>query len=1119
MSETGSIAGSQSSVRSSLKGWSAGNGFRGASARNDDVDSSTSSFNSSRALPGPLQLTADRRGQSTRSLDGRSGSLYDDRHDRLAPPASSPVLSGGASGPSGPVPGKSEEQLKKERIWWSENALVEVQKLELSIKQEMQKTTASLRDQFRRQLEIERNDSQLRDSSLERAVSRLHQELSELSGRVGGGQDAGQSVNMRLIEARLSAALSDERADRAQQIDGLREEILNLTRQTVEESMSHTMVVQNAGRPDLDLQELVSLIEAECTQRKAEVDGLRMELARERELRAADLKKAEADGSRADALRLDMRTVDELRLELSRERDARTGELREAEETWRSEAQRLAEEVANVQMSARVSQEMISSLEMDWRERKASLDQFQSKLANVDLLQSKVAAAGLEQLPAKLASIDHLHSKMAGMDGRLAAVDQLQSQLAGFEQLQGKLATFEQLHSKMAGFEQLQGQLASVEQLHRKMASVDMLQGKMASVDMLQGKLAVVEQLQSKMAAVDGKMATIDMLKSKVAAVEQQQSRLATSAEQPQGGRAQVNKGGDNETVRELAGFLQAECKARQVDVEEVRQKMAIIEARVMELSSVDSLQASVDECDIRVGNLAGSLDTERESRRSDYVRFEASLEALRSELNDEGKLRAADLEKLRRALADLAINVNSSMAEQPVESSGTGTSALRSDLTAALNRTSTELFAKMGGLGAELRQEMAARLDVSNTELRGDIAAVRAEMQVEVSNRLREVQEQLGGGFAMELRGGGALLEAGQPGMVTAGQIGEVLRLMQIITASSEVLAEKICGEASSRRAAEGRLEVRISLVERRLTGLFGADESLPAPEMEAPQSQLGSGSVAIPGSRADEPQRQQQLLLQSQLQAQSLISDDLKSSLEKLVSRVNRMLKPEEQASQRETSVGVGSLRETSVGVGSSPTSGRGIISRGHSPERQRSGYLHTGSVENSLASVPKSAAPTPTTSEAAARHPGNQIPAAISPPTLAAKMVPRRGTFTPSSASVSEQTKLMTKVHELAMENNQLRDELSTQQGGTSPQHRSAEGMTPSSLTASLTAPSALSKGRASPRTVAANPGATGLMRTAVPVARGTIGTQQPRPGQVAAMKKNFVPAAQRVPSSTR
>jgi len=212
------------------------------------------------------------------------------------------------------------------------------------------------------------------------------------------------------------------------------------------------------------------------------------------------------------------------------------------------------------------------------------------------------------------------------------------------------------------------------------------------------------------------------------------------------------------------------------------------------------------------------------------------------------------------------------------------------------------EVVTRVRGLAVELRTELCSRIDIASADLRGemaassasfrgDIAAVRAELQNDFSLKLASLSTEFN--------------ELKQPGLelmnlphdvhqsaVAAGQVSEVLRIMHVISSSSEVLAERMCDETAARKEADQALHMRVNVVEDQLgiqiAGLPGAPE----------ESTTDSAEDSRPYSGLPEEFR-------SKAQKQTLISDDLKMSLEKLVSRVDVLMKPEEARPSRSRSL----------------------------------------------------------------------------------------------------------------------------------------------------------------------------------------------------------------------
>jgi len=100
------------------------------------------------------------------------------------------------------------------------------------------------------------------------------------------------------------------------------------------------------------------------------------------------------------------------------------------------------------------------------------------------------------------------------------------------------------------------------------------------------------------------------------------------------------------------------------------------------------------------------------------------------------------------------------------------------------------------------------------------------------------------------------------------AAQMGEILNLTQIITAGTEKLAERIASETAMWRSSKLQSEARFNYIEKIIGGLSGDSVNPSEPDVPASEPELPP-----------------------------LMSEDLKDTLETLVSKLNRTLKPEAQ------------------------------------------------------------------------------------------------------------------------------------------------------------------------------------------------------------------------------
>lgn len=458
-------------------------------------------------------------------------------------------------------------------------------------------------------------------------------------------------------------------------------------------------------------------------------------------------------------------------------------------------------------------------------------------------------------------------------------------------------------------------------------------------VRMLSDKIAsCAAQLEDRMEAAE------EALRRRVQAPAEEQGPqppLAEGAEEAQAAGA----------LRQLAGFLEAECRARRREATDLRRRLGLAEASTTELS-------------LRVCALSGALEAEREARRSDADRHQTTANELGDELASERALRDVEAGSLRAGLAELALELRCAIAGQREAASG-------------------------------------SRL------AHNEVALV--------------------------------------------GQLSEALRLVQMIAASSEVLGENIRAEGRARRAGEERLEARVAAVEQRLASPAPGKGS-PAAEFERqPQQQqqgrrqqqrgefqqqeqehqgAGEQTPAVCGVEFNQVLQHQQL--GRELQSQSLISEDLKGSLERLVDRVHAML------NQQEDSVGsVDTLRD-----GSCTPSARSLACRSHAVERQRSVSTNHSRQSQSANSAAKlfqsvaqeaafamSSAPTPSNSESGSRHPASVAGSVTSPPRVPHVETSRLDVSSqPPPPAVSSQTKLIQRaVEDLRHENDVLRSEL--------------------------------------------------------------------------------------------
>lgn len=440
---------------------------------------------------------------------------------------------------------------------------------------------------------------------------------------------------------------------------------------------------------------------------------------------------------------------------------------------------------------------------------------------------------------------------------------------------------------------------------------------------------------------------------------------------------ASADKDAGGEIIREVTQLLEIECKGRKNDVEDLRQQLGLTEAMFSERVLSGQSQSNVQELDTRVQGLVNALETERVTRRSDSDSFQAKIDDILDVLQSERTLRTAEVEKLRAALAQLALNMQSFLADEGTAEGQKGLATAIASLQRTLNgedgseqaasETSVgvtsvshpgsmdkraaqaeieELANKLRAAQLELREELNARVSVAVASFHGDLAAQAAELRGDIAAS----QAELKGEFAQCKEQGppasqAAVYESGGLGLqssaAVAGQLKEVMRFMQIIASGTEHLGEKICEEGQDRRRAEALINARLSVTERCLADLGANQEDF---EMLQQEQQRHYQDEVLTMEEQQIPRQTPRNVDGSKQQVnptcmKSVMNVGLKDSLEQLVSRVNRMLKPDESAgSLRENLANVVPPVEVSAQAPSVNQSRGQSLSRGQSPPPPR-------------------------------------------------------------------------------------------------------------------------------------------------------------------------------------
>lgn len=269
-------------------------------------------------------------------------------------------------------------EVQQERIWWSESTMLEVQKMERALRQELHKTAASIREQFKRQMDIEHNEQQQSLASLERSISRMREDMDVVKAKQDASNPVRQiSINLNQVESALRMELDDLRgsfdnwqrqqaSSRLQQslqpsTSSLQEEIVALgNRLSKTEGQTLMAVVEATNRPaEASLNALQASVDwAIADERSArmkefeklwdETSRLSQEVAEERLARMQALASASAqEGSgSAMAVEVDMQ-LQAMRKAIERESASQAAQLREL----KAEFERAGEEKWKPQVS------------------------------------------------------------------------------------------------------------------------------------------------------------------------------------------------------------------------------------------------------------------------------------------------------------------------------------------------------------------------------------------------------------------------------------------------------------------------------------------------------------------------------------------------------------------------------------------------------------------------------------------------------------------------------------------------------------------------------------------------------------------------------------------------
>lgn len=170
-----------------------------------------------------------------------------------------------------------EEHLKRERIYWSEQTLFTVQKVELTMKQDLQKAITALR----RQVEAEREENQLRMSNLDKNISHLREELEDFRHEVAEQQTTNlKSEQLASLQLEFGALRCSMEDCHRQQCDEMSVSLANFESEAAQSKLSLrqlredlALATSRTEEVEASMKSLISEAKAAVTSRMEEVEG------------------------------------------------------------------------------------------------------------------------------------------------------------------------------------------------------------------------------------------------------------------------------------------------------------------------------------------------------------------------------------------------------------------------------------------------------------------------------------------------------------------------------------------------------------------------------------------------------------------------------------------------------------------------------------------------------------------------------------------------------------------------------------------------------------------------------------------------------------------------------
>lgn len=660
-----------------------------------------------------------------------------------------------------------EDQIRGERLWWSENTNLQVRKVESSMKQEILKATAGLREQFQHLLEMERQDRQVTVSELRREISAQRSSLTSVEERQRSFSSAppDDAATVERLRSLLQQDLVSPDS-KAQSSDAAQMQMKQVEAEAARSAMVQSMV-ERLRQEMLDgLATLRQGVEDQITKQGAALSAVASESE------ALQLKLSAAESM----VHIHQTTIDCLKQDLSQQ----VVELRTST---------AGSQLTVDQLSAQ--EVLIKKLQQD------IFDQHSQQNAAIQACKQVTLAASSDS--------EQMALKLSAAETALAEIQ---------HDLHGQRATLETMRQDVS----MQGGINNEVNLQRA-----------ASDDIRREIHLQHDQLQE--------------LRQELEAQRMQQMEQSSK------------------------------FSVVASDSEELKMKTSALETKVLELRDINSSMMNL---------VSEPKDENKEDAvltanlREHFLGLQEAIAKLRSDFAAQSnvqrdvKVHASELESIRQDLAKLQLSTSQrSIPAQAGATKWIGSTDIKQD---------NSLSDSIRSIGSDIRSDMNTHVESMGTNLQASIGRLRAELEprllaLEKAIINMEISPRVDGLIAERLRD---VEEGIQRTNLLSDQFDEVLQLAHLITTGSEQLKERIVSESVSSRTFMVQTDARLFNVEKALSIQQGS--SIQAPT--STESNSGSaGGGEFPKPPAKEPPAMPPLM-----------SDDLKTSLSALISKLQK-------------------------------------------------------------------------------------------------------------------------------------------------------------------------------------------------------------------------------------